>query len=366
MKRRKFLNRTIKSSIIGGAVAANLFFPNIVSSKAKKHSWVAVSAFDKAGILGRAFSKLCDEITRISNGELNIKLFHANELVSAFESFDVVQSGTCQMGFGSPYYWTGKSPAIAFLSGIPFGLNQQEMNAWFYHGGGMRLADEVYNNLNLKFFPAGNTGNQMGGWFNKIIKNVTHFKGLKFRMPGLGGEVLKSYGTNVVLLPGPDVVPAITSGTIDGTEWIGPAADLGKGLHKVCSYYYYPGWHEPGTCLEAFINFQYWEKLSNDLKRLVEISCAKSNSYIASEFYARNSFAVKKLKDEYKVSFMRYQNRTLKLLKRRSDEVVSDIASKDNLANKIFENIIAFRKLAIFWSHYSEADYLNARNLDQS
>ena len=122
---------------------------------------------------------------------------------------------------------------------IPFGFNQQEMAAWFYHGDGMILANEVYNELNLKFFPAGNTGNQMGGWFNKTIKNVTDFKGLKFRMPGLGGEVLKSYGTNVVLLPGPDVVPAITSGTIDGTEWIGPAADLGKGLHKVCDYYYY-------------------------------------------------------------------------------------------------------------------------------
>ena len=210
MKRRKFFSKTLEKTLIGGAVASSFFFPNIIKSK-KKYTWVAVSAFDKAGILGRAFSKLCQEITRISEGELNIKLFHANELVSAFESLDVVQSGSCQMGFGSPYYWAGKSPAISFLSGIPFGFNQQEMSAWFYHSDGMKLADEVYNELNLKFFPAGNTGNQMGGWFNKSIRDVTDFKGLKFRMPGLGGEVLKSYGTNVVLLPGPDVVPAITS-----------------------------------------------------------------------------------------------------------------------------------------------------------
>ena len=362
MKRRKFFSKTLEKTLIGGAVASSFFFPNIIKSK-KKYTWVAVSAFDKAGILGRAFSKLCQEITRISEGELNIKLFHANELVSAFESLDVVQSGTCQMGFGSPYYWAGKSPAISFLSGIPFGFNQQEMSAWFYHSDGMKLADEVYNELNLKFFPAGNTGNQMGGWFNKSIRDVTDFKGLKFRMPGLGGEVLKSYGTNVVLLPGPDVVPAITSGTIDGTEWIGPAADLGKGLHKVCDFYYYPGWHEPGTCLEAFINLQSWEKLSKSLQRLVEISCAKSNAYIASEFFARNCFAIKKLREEYNVSFIRYNDLTLKLLKRRSDEVISQIASKDKLAKKIFDNIINFRKLAIFWSHYSEADYLNARIL---
>jgi len=363
MKRRKFIKKSISSSLIGGAVASSLFFPNIVSSK-KKHTWVAVSAFDKAGILGRSFTRLCEEITRISDGELNIKLFHANELVGAFESFDVVQSGTCQMGFGSPYYWTGKSPAISFLSGIPFGFNQQEMSAWFYHGDGLKLANKVYNELNLKFFPAGNTGNQMGGWFNKSINSVSDFKGLKFRMPGLGGEVLKSYGTNVVLLPGPDVVPAITSGTIDGTEWIGPAADLGKGLHKVCDYYYYPGWHEPGTCLESFINLDSWNKLSSGLQKLVETSCAKSNSMIASEFFARNCFAVKKLKDQYNVSFMRYNDKVLKLLKRRSDEVVSEIAANDKLSKELFENIISFRELAIFWSHYSEADYLNARILN--
>ena len=168
MTRRKFIKKSLTASLFGGAVASSFFFPNIVSSK-KKHTWVAVSAFDKAGILGRSFARLCDEITRISEGELNIRLFHANELVGAFESFDVVQSGTCQMGFGSPYYWTGKSPAISFLSGIPFGFNQQEMAAWFYHGDGLKLANKVYNELNLKFFPAGNTGNQMGGWFLSLI-----------------------------------------------------------------------------------------------------------------------------------------------------------------------------------------------------
>ncbi len=362
MTRRKFLKNTIKNVTIGAVVGSTFAFPNIIRSKTK-HTWVAVSAFDKAGILGRSFQKICEEITRISKGELTIRLFHANELVGAFESFDVVQSGTCQLGFGSPYYWTGKSPAIAFLSGIPFGLNSQEMSAWFYFGTGMKLADKIYNEFNLKFFPAGNTGNQMGGWFNKRILEVGDFKGLKFRMPGLGGEVLKSYGTNVVLLPGSDVVTAITSGTIDGTEWIGPAADLGKGLHKICKYYYYPGWHEPGTCLEAFINLKAWNKLDSDLKRLVEMACKKSNAEIAAEFFARNCFAIKKLREEFDVNFSRFSDLTLKLLKRASDEVLLDYASKDNFSKELHNEILKFRKEAMFWSNYSEKDYLAARNM---
>ncbi len=360
MKRRKFLNNSISNLILGGVGASTLFAPNIIKAK-KKHTWVAVSSFDKAGILGRAFQRLCDEITRISSGELNIRLFHANELVSAFESFDVVQSGTCQMGFGSPYYWAGKSKAISFLSGVPFGMNFQEMSAWFYHGKGIELADSVYNQFNLKFFPAGNTGNQMGGWFNKEINTTSDFRGLKFRMPGLGGEVLKSFGTNVVLLPGPDVVPAISSGTIDGTEWIGPAADLGKGLHKVCKYYYYPGWHEPGTCLEAFVNLKNWNQLDNNLKKLVEACCAKSNSMIASEFFVRNSFAIKKLRDEYNVNFKKYSKELLQKLKKQSDEVSNNLADQDSDGKKIFENIIKYREMFMFWSDYSEKSFLESR-----
>ena len=170
-------------------------------------------------------------------------------------------------------------------------------------------------------------------------------------MPGLGGEVLKSFGTNVVLLPGPDVVPAISSGTIDGTEWIGPAADLGKGLHKVCKYYYYPGWHEPGTCLEAFINLKSWNLLDNDLKRLVETCCIKSNSAIASEFFARNSFAMQRLNNEFKVNFVKYPKELLKSLRKRSVDVVSDYANKDNLEEKYMtvllntENYLCFGQI---------------------
>ena len=150
------------------------------------------------------------------------------------------------------------------------------------------------------------------------------------------------------------MVPSISSGTIDGTEWIGPAADLGKGLHKVCKYYYYPGWHEPGTCLEAFINLKSWGALDNNLKRLVEVCCAKSNSMIASEFFVRNSFAIKKLRDEYNVNFKKYSKKLLKDLKRKADEVNADIANKDPEAKKLFDNIIKFREMFMFWSDYSE------------
>ena len=357
MDRRSFLKN---STLAGGAIAtASLATPAVAQGKKQ---WIAVSAFGKAGLLGQALESFASAVGTLSGGALTIDVYHAGELVAPFEALDAVQAGTAQMGYGAPYYWAGKSDSISFVACMPFGLNAQEQNAWCYYAGGIDLADKTaYNPLGLKFLPLGNSGNQMGGWYNKDVTTLADLQGLKFRMPGLGGEVLKSLGTNVVLLPGPDVVPAISSGTIDGTEWIGPAADLGKGLHKVCKHYYYPGWHEPGTCLEAFINLKYWNLLSNDLKRLVEACCIKSNSLIASEFFARNSFAIKKLKDDYNVDFVKYPDDLLRSLRKKSFEVVSNYARKDEMGKKIYDNIMKFRKLYMFWSEYSEKSFLESR-----
>ena len=360
MKKRDFI-KSIGLGIAGSATIGQLFFPNIVSSK-KKHTWVAVSAFDKAGILGRSFSRICDEITRISNGELNIRLFHANELVSAFESFDVVQSGTCQMGFGSPYYWAGKSPSISLLSGIPFGMNYQEMSSWFYNGDGIKFADEIYNQFNLKFFPAGNTGNQMGGWFNKKIVTPSDFKGLKFRMPGLGGEVLKSFGTNVVLLPGPDVVPAISSGTIDGTEWIGPAADLGKGLHKVCKYYYYPGWHEPGPMLELLINIDAWNSLPNHLQVIIETATKAVNQDMLDEYLAKNNQALTELLEVHGVELRRLPDDVIEEFREISNKILDDLAKEDETIAKVYESYLNFKNNVSAYHEISEDAFVESRN----
>ena len=247
MDRRKFIKNS--GLAVGAATVATLASPSIVRARTQ---WIAVSAFGKSGLLGRAFTDFAKFVSTASNGELSIKIYHGGELVKPLEAMDAVLGGTAQMGFGAPYYWAGKSHAISFVAAMPYGLNAQEQNAWLYYGGGIEQADRIYNQLGLKFLPLGNTGNQMGGWYKREINTVADLKGLKFRMPGLGGEILKTFGVNVVLLSGKQVLPALTTGAIDGTEWIGPAADLAKGLFRVCDNYYYPGWHEPATILDAF------------------------------------------------------------------------------------------------------------------
>lgn len=356
MDRRKFLKTS--SLAVGAAAATTIAAPAIVSAKTQ---WIAVSAFGKAGLLGQALSDFAKFVGNASNGELTIKVYHAGELVKPLEAMDAVLAGTAQMGFGAPYYWAGKSPAISFVAAMPYGLTAQEQNAWLYYGGGIEQADKIYNGLGLKFLPLGNTGNQMGGWYRKEVNTVADLKGLKFRMPGLGGEILKTFGVNVVLLPGKEVLPALTTGAIDGTEWIGPAADLGKGLFRVCKNYYYPGWHEPATILDTFFDKKAWDALTPELREIIHRGAASTNLFVLSKFQAINNTAIQKLVKEHKVNVRRYSDELITAFGERAAEVLPEIANKSPEGKEIYKHITDFRRTMLDWSGYSERAFMESR-----
>ncbi len=357
MKRREFL--TVATA---GAVAAATF-PTPALSQGRME-WRMVTTWPKnfPG-LGTGANLLGEMITRGTDGRITVKVFGAGEIVPAFESINAVAGGTVEMGNGAPYYWKGKVPASQFIASLPFGLTAQEMNAWFQYGGGQELADKVYKELGCKFFPAGNTGVQMGGWFNKEINSPEDYKGLKMRIPGLGGEVVKAAGGNVVNLPGGEIPPALASGAIDATEWVGPYNDLAFGLYKSAKYYYYPGWHEPATVLDSFINIKIWEKLPSDLKAIVEAAHTAVNQLVLSEFVARNNDSLSQLINKHGVVLKKFPDSLLNRLGELSGQVINDLASKDPLSREVLDSILKFRKDAIAWSKLSEQTYLAARSL---
>lgn len=237
------------------------------------------------------------------------------------------------------------------------------MNGWLYHGGGMELWEEIYDRFNLIPAAAGNTGVQMGGWFNKEIKSLNDLKGLKMRIPGLGGEVLKRAGGTPVSLPGGEIYTSLQSGAIDATEWVGPYNDLAFGLYKVARYYYYPGWHEPGTTLEAIINKKAFAALPKDLQIIVKNACKVVNQDMLAEYTARNNRALHTLVNEHKVKLRPFPDPVIKKLARLSDEVVAEVAKNDKASRKVHESFIKFRDQARTWHDISEAAYMRARSL---
>lgn len=360
VQRRRFLKGATGAA--AATVAASSFAAPAISKDLIQ--WRMVTTWPKnfPG-LGTGANLLGKLITEGSGGRLSVKVFGAKEIVPAFEALDAVASGTVEMGHGAPYYWKGKVAAAQYLASVPFGMTAQELNAWYQWGNGQKFADRIYKQMGAKFFPSGNTGVQMGGWFNKKMNSLADYKGLKMRIPGLGGEVVKAAGGNVVNLPGGEIPPALQSGALDATEWVGPYNDLAFGLYKSAKYYYFPGWHEPATVLDNFVNIKAWEKLPDDLKSVVTAANAAVNQIVLSEFTARNNAALQTLVNKHKVQLLKFPNNVLNGLGKLAGEVMNDLASKDPLSREVMDDYLKFRREALSWSSRAEGTYLPARAL---
>lgn len=359
MDRRKFIKTAGASTLLAGASIAA---PAVNAKETIK--WKMVTAWPKnfPGI-GTGAEFLANLIEEMSDGRIKIKVYAAGELVPPFEVFDAVSSGTAQMGHATSLYWKGKNEAVQFFTGVPFGLTSQEMSAWLYHGGGMQLWQELYAKFNLVPAAAGNSGVQMAGWFNKEIKSLADIKGLKMRIPGIGGEVIQRAGGTPVNIPAGEIFTALKNGTIDALEFIGPYNDLAFGFYKAAKYYYYPGWQEPGSNLEITINKKELESLPKDLQSIVLHACRVSADELSAEYTARNASALETLVTQHNVQVKKLPDDVLNKLRELSNAVVAEMAAKDPFVKKVFESVQAFQKQAVAWHDISERAYLNARAL---
>ncbi|MBQ0759048.1 TRAP transporter substrate-binding protein [Zhongshania sp.] len=313
--------------------------------------------------LGTAPEKFAAMVNKMSQGRLLIKVYGAGELVPAMGVFDAVSTGSAEAGHGAAYYWKGKLSSSIFFTAVPFGMTAQEMNGWLYHGGGLELWREAYAPFNLIPMAGGNTGVQMAGWFNKEINSVADVKGLKMRIPGSGGEVWNRLGGTSVTLPGGELYTSLQTGVIDATEWVAPYNDLAFGFHEVAKYYYYPGWHEPGSTLELIINKSAFEALPEDLKAIVETAARYANADMLDEYTARNNAALRELVDVHHVDLRKLPDDVIRELHKASDDYLKELANSDPFTNKVYTSWKNFMDGAKEYHHISEQSYINARDL---
>ncbi|MGD8379675.1 MAG: TRAP transporter substrate-binding protein [Gammaproteobacteria bacterium] len=368
MKRRDFVKALGAGTLLAGGLSAcgsENQPANKSSADRKTFEWRMVTTWPpNFPGLGTGANRLAKRIEAMSGGRIRIRVYGGGELVPPLETFDTVSRGAVEMGHGAAYYWKGKAPAAQFFAAVPFGMTGQEMNGWLYHGGGIELWRELYQPFNLVPFPVGNTGVQMGGWFNVPINSVADLNGLKMRIPGLGGEVLKRAGGTPVTLAGSEIFTALQTGAIDATEWVGPYNDLAFGLFKAAKYYYYPGWHEPGSTLECIINRHAWQSLPEDLQAIVAEACRAANLDMLAEFTARNQQALRTLVDKHHVDLRPFPADVLSKLRKLSAQVLEDTAGDDAAFRKVFDSYRAFQKQVTAWDDISERAYMNARAAD--
>jgi len=355
MKRREFLKKAGVGA--AAAVAATTVAAPAVLAK-KSYRWKMVTTWPpKLPVLQTGCVRLAKRIDELSGGRLKIQVFAGGELVPPMGIFDAVSAGTVECGSGASYYWAGKTPAAQWFAAVPFGLNAQGMAAWFHGGDGLKLWEEVYAPFNLIPRPGGSTGVQMGGWFNKKINSIDDYKGLKMRIPGLGGKVIAKAGGTVVLTPGGEIFTNLERGVIDATEWVGPLHDLRMGFYQAAKYYYYPGWHEPGTYLEYFFNKKAYTSLPKDLQHIIDAAVMENEHWCLAQFDSRNGAALQELITKHHVKLIKFPDAVLNALRKLADEVVAGEAGKDAMATKVNNSFQKFKKVIGTWGTISEKAY---------
>lgn len=315
--------------------------------------------FPGLGLAPENFARIVNEM---SHGRLVIDVHGANAIVPALGVFDAVSAGSVEMGHSAAYYWKGKIAAAPFFTSVPFGMNAQELNGWLHYGGGLALWREIYAPYNLLPFAGGNTGVQMGGWFNKEINSIKDIHGLKMRIPGLGGEVFSRAGGVAVNIPGGELYTSLQSGVIDATEWVGPYNDLAFGFHQIAKYYYYPGWQEPGPALEFIVNKTAYAMLPRDLQKIVEIAARAINQDMMDEYSQRSSGALKELMDIHHVDVREFPKDVLTKYREVAMDLYDEYAANDPLFDKIYTSYFAYLNAARKYSEISEQSYYENRN----
>ena len=359
MKRRNFLTKA-GAGAAGAAAAATLAAPAVAQ---KRIEMVMVTTWgrDFPG-LGTGAQRLAKRINDATDGRIHVQYFAAGERVGAFDSFDEVASGNAQAYHAADYYWKGKHPGWAYYSSVPFGLTYTEMNAWIRFGGGQELWDELAGKFGLKCLAAGNTGVQMGGWFNKEINSSDDLKGLKMRIPGLGGDVMAKLGASPVSLPGAQIYENLVSGAIDATEWVGPWNDSFLKFYEAAKYYYYPGMHEPGTMLAFGMNASWWGKLSKSDQTIIESLAAAENDIMMAEYNAKNGAALTRLLTDHGVKLRQFNDDVYDSFGEGAAEVFETVRAHSDLANRIHESFLKTRKDVGGWAKIADQAYLAQRN----
>jgi TRAP-type mannitol/chloroaromatic compound transport system substrate-binding protein len=355
--RRRFIAKAggVVAAATAGAVS---HAPRVIAQP--KIQWRMSTAFPPAldwhQAVAERFAKVVEEM---SGGRFRIEVFPGGQIMQPFECFEAASKGSIEAFLGNSYYWSDRQPAVAWFSSVPFGMNPEGMAAWFQQSDGLKLWEEAYAVFNLVPRPGPGVAPQMAGWFRKKVNTIGDYKGLRIRIAGLGGQVYVKAGSTAVLTPAAEIYAALERGVIDATEWVGPHDDMKLGLHKTARYYYYPGWHEPGTMTEFAFNKKAYEALPADLRRILDHAAAAVQVYGLTDFHTKNAVALERLRTEFKgkVEILPLSMSMLRELKKLAGEVLREESEKTPMARKVHASFTKFQALLGPWDRVAEGAY---------
>jgi TRAP-type mannitol/chloroaromatic compound transport system substrate-binding protein len=312
--------------------------------------------------LGVGAQKLADNIGALSGGRLTVQVFAAGEMVPGLGALDAVIDGSAEMSHGAAYYWQNKSQGLSFYTGVPFGMTSRELTAWVRYLGGQELWDKIYDQFGIQGFLSGDTGTQAGGWFKNELTGVADIQGLRFRTPGLGGQVWGKLGAAVTNLAAGEIFAALQAGTLDAAEFVGPYNDLALGFHQIAKNYYFPSFVEPGLATEITVSKSKFQALPEDLQAIVRTAAQAAYDDVASDMYANDPRALATLVGEHGVQVRRFPEEILEAGGKAASELLAEIRTNgDAMTKEVAESFVSALNLLRTRTEGTDMPFLAAR-----
>ena len=304
---------------------------------------------------GTAAAHIARRVGELSGGRFELELSGAGEVVPALQIFDAVANGAVELGHSASFYWVGKMPASVFFTTIPFGLGPVTHQAWIERAGGQELWDELYAPFGVRALLAGNTGPSMGGWFKKPGASVADVAGLRLRVQGMGAEVWQRLGATGLSLSPADILPALSTGVVDGVEFLSPMNDAPLGLARVAPHYYAPGFNKPNGAAELLVNSRAHDTLPAEFRAMLAVAASEAHARGLAEAEALNGAALMDLIQSHHAQVARFPADIVQAARKAADEVVATVAAKSELAGRINASYQAFRTATQGWRRLSVA-----------
>ncbi|MGH1540887.1 MAG: TRAP transporter substrate-binding protein [Arenicella sp.] len=331
------------------------------NAQAKTYEWRLAQTWGNEHLLGFSTTRLSELVEQLSGGRFVIKVISKKEHKNTRGIFDFVKKGDYEMGHSASNFWVKKDPDTMFFSAVPFGMVTPELYSWFYEGGGVELMNKVYKKHGLMSFPGGNSGNQMIGWFNKEIKSVDDLKGLKMRLPGLAGEVMKGLGVEINNVPVSQLKEALSSGQLEAVEFVGPAIDLNLGLQDVAKFYY-TGWHSPSSEMQFLVNPEAYADLPEDLQYILKQAMRLAAYDSFTKIVFQNGVKMQELRTQYPNIVLRsFPSDVMRALSAETNRLLQEMAkvSSDGLTQEIIDSMEKHKRRSRLWTRFSDQAYLN-------
>jgi TRAP-type mannitol/chloroaromatic compound transport system substrate-binding protein len=337
--------RQIRRTALTGVALALTIAATTDASAQERVRWKMQSAFPSSLVhLGTSGVRFAKNIERVSGGNFEIKFYEPGALVPALECFDAASKGSVEACWTTPGYHTGKIPALAFFTTVPFGPPYGEFFAWKKFHGGDEIKNEIYAEHGLYSIDVFAIGPETSGWFREEITSLDQLKGLKMRFFGLGAQVMQKMGVSTQLLAGADIYPALERGVIDATEFSMPDIDIDLGFYQIAKNNYYPGWHQQTSVSELLMNKAAWEALDDQHKAMIELAAGESITYTYAETEAKNPAAMNSMKSQYGVTNRRWTDDELAAFEKAWLEVIEEQSAADPVFKKVADSYLAWRK----------------------